>query len=103
MSAVTFSVRAELRGHWRSILATAIVAGLAGGLVIAAAAGARRTDSAFTRFLDAAPGPDAVVPNIPDPTGRSAIFPADLVRELPEVDVLFETKPMVLIVNGQVS
>ena len=103
MSSVLFRLRAELRGQWRSFLAVVIVAGLAGGLVSAAAAGARRTDSAFSRFLDAAPVPDAVVPNIPDPTGRSAIFPADLVREFPEVDALFETKPIVLIVNGQVS
>jgi hypothetical protein len=103
MGAVSFSVRAELRGRWRSFFAIAAIAGLAGGLVIAAAAGARRTDSAFSRFLDAAPGPDAIVPNIPDPTARSAIFPAGLVRGLPEVDALFETKPMVLIVNGQDS
>jgi putative ABC transport system permease protein len=51
MSAVWMRVRAELRGRWRASVGLALVVGLAGGLVIAAAAGARRTDSAYTRFL----------------------------------------------------
>src|SRR5262245_36382344 len=41
----------DLRSHWRSWLAVAVLTGLAGGVLIAAAAGARRTDSALARHL----------------------------------------------------
>jgi hypothetical protein len=42
--------RAELRARWRSSLGLALVIGLAGGLVIGAAAGARRQDATFPLF-----------------------------------------------------
>jgi hypothetical protein len=54
-------LRIELRSRWRDWLAVALFAGLAGGLVIAAAAGARRTDSALTRHLVAYRFPDAAI------------------------------------------
>src|SRR5205823_9573940 len=50
MSAVWMRARAELRARWRASIALAIVIGLAGGMVIAAAAGARRQDSTFPKF-----------------------------------------------------
>ncbi|MGZ4127509.1 MAG: ABC transporter permease [Actinomycetota bacterium] len=50
MSAVWFHARAELRARWRAAAALAIVVGLAGGLVMAAAAGARRQDATFPKF-----------------------------------------------------
>ena len=50
MAAVWIRLRAELRSRWRAWLALAVLAGLAGGLVIAIAAGARRTDSAVARW-----------------------------------------------------
>jgi len=40
----------ELRSHWRAWVAVALLAGLAGGILVAAAAGARRTDSALARY-----------------------------------------------------
>src|SRR5215471_6459468 len=40
----------ELRSHWRGWLAVALLAGLAGGILVAVAAGARRTDSAWPRY-----------------------------------------------------
>ena len=49
MAAVLIRLRAELRARWRAWLALAVLAGVAGGLVIATAAGARRTDSALAR------------------------------------------------------
>jgi len=49
MGAVWFRARAELRASWRAWLALTILIGLAGGAAIAAAAGARRTESAYPR------------------------------------------------------
>jgi hypothetical protein len=53
MTAVWFRARAELRARWRASIGLALVIGLAGGMVIAAAAGARRQDSTFPKFRDA--------------------------------------------------
>src|SRR5215211_2205960 len=51
--------RSEVRSHWRSWLVVAVLAGVAGGLVLSAAAGARRTHSALARHLVAFRFPDA--------------------------------------------
>jgi FtsX-like permease family len=51
MVTVWACTRAELRRRWRAILLLALVVGLTGGVVLAAVAGARRTDSAMDRFL----------------------------------------------------
>jgi ABC-type lipoprotein release transport system permease subunit len=57
-------LRAELRARWGAWLALALVVGLAGGVVLTAAAGAQRTGTAFTRLLQASRAADvAVVPN----------------------------------------
>jgi parvulin-like peptidyl-prolyl cis-trans isomerase-like protein/FtsX-like permease family protein len=53
--------RIELRSRWRGWLTLAIFAGIAGGVVVAAAAGARRTDSALARHLVAFRVADASV------------------------------------------
>ena len=44
-------VRSELRSSWRAWLVLALLFGFAGGAVIASAAGARRTESAYPRFV----------------------------------------------------
>ncbi|MGQ0431250.1 MAG: ABC transporter permease [Microthrixaceae bacterium] len=51
MTAVAYRFRSELRDRWRSWIAVALVIGLAGGVVLALLAGARRTDDAYPRFL----------------------------------------------------
>jgi len=51
MTAVWMFFRAELRRRWRTWLLLALVAGLVGGLVIAVAAGARRTDAAYPALV----------------------------------------------------
>jgi ABC-type lipoprotein release transport system permease subunit len=61
MDAVWIRFRAEFRRRWRAWLALALVVGLVGGLVIAVAAAARRTDTVVTRTLAAARVPDASV------------------------------------------
>jgi hypothetical protein len=51
MAAVWVRAAAELRRRWRATVLLAVLVGLAGGVVLAAVAGARRTDSAMDRFL----------------------------------------------------
>lgn len=52
MAAVGYRLRAELRWRWRVWLALAAVVGLVAGAVLAIVAGARRTQSAYPRFLE---------------------------------------------------
>ena len=54
-------LRAELRTRWRTWLALALVVGVAGGVVLTAAAGAQRTGTAFTRLLQASRAADVAV------------------------------------------
>jgi hypothetical protein len=42
---------AELRAGWRTTFGLALLVGVVGGASVAAAAGARRTQSAYPRFL----------------------------------------------------
>jgi hypothetical protein len=51
VAAVWARARAELRMRWRSWLGLALAVGVAAGVVLALAAGARRTDSAYPRLL----------------------------------------------------
>ena len=87
-------LRIELRSRWREWLAIALFAGLAGGLVIAAAAGARRTDSALTRHLVAYRFPDAEIPKDNGTANNSgSYFEKTMahVRSLPQVTASAET------------
>ena len=51
MATVWLLLRADLRRRWRALLGLALILGLAGGVVITAAAGARRTETAYPRLL----------------------------------------------------
>src|SRR5215472_6561006 len=51
MASVRLALRADLSRLWRSMLGLALLLGLAGGVVLTAAAGARRTDTAYPRLL----------------------------------------------------
>ena len=51
MRAVWLRVRTGLRQDWRSPLVLALITGLMGALVLVSLAGARRTDTAVSRFL----------------------------------------------------
>ncbi|MGH9275519.1 MAG: hypothetical protein ACRDZU_12810, partial [Acidimicrobiales bacterium] len=59
--AVRLRVRADARRWWAAWLVLGLLVGLSGGTVMAAAAGARRTETALTRFIDETHAPDAVV------------------------------------------
>ncbi len=61
MPAVWARVRAELRSGLRPLIALSVLLGVFGGVVMASAAAARRTGSAYDRFLGATKPPDVVV------------------------------------------
>lgn len=83
MSAVRLRFRTELRRHWRSLLANAMLLGLAGSVALATAAGARRTDSAYRRMVAAAHTSDVLVN--PDQGENSSLKPAQIAA-LPMVE-----------------
>jgi hypothetical protein len=77
MAAVWTRARAELRRRWGATVVLAVLVGLAGGIVLAAVAGARRTEGAMDRFLSYNQSMDVFV------LGAGPAF--DTVRRLPQV------------------
>ena len=51
MGSVWLSLRTDLRTRWRALAGLALLLGLIGGVVLTAAAGAGRTDTAYPRML----------------------------------------------------
>jgi len=80
MGAVWLRLRAELRHQWRVWLALAVLLGVIGGIALTAAAGARRTDTAYPRFLRASHAAQLAV--FPARSGFGGYFRA--VARLPE-------------------
>ena len=75
MAAVWICFRAELRSRWRAWVALTLLVGIAGGVVLAAAAGARRTDSSVGRYHVATRASHvAVGKGVTFPNGRSRGF-----------------------------
>jgi ABC-type lipoprotein release transport system permease subunit len=61
VGAVSSRVRTELRHRWLAWGTTALLVGMAGGVVLTMAAGARRTDTAFSRYLAGSHAADELV------------------------------------------
>jgi len=82
MGTLWLALRADLRQRWRALLSLALLLGLIGGVVLTAAAGARRTDTAYPRLLSWAKATQAdIVPEADDyPAGYYAAL-----RRLPQV------------------
>jgi len=66
MNGLGLLVRGSLRAHRRSIIGLALVVALAGGLSLTTFAAARRTASAFTRFLAASDASDLAIGLFPE-------------------------------------
>ena len=81
MGALRLTLRAELRRRWRPMLMLALLLGITGGVVLTAAAGAVRTDTAYPRLLRWANAAQAnvIVKHAPVPAFFAAL------RRLPEV------------------
>ncbi|MGZ6884835.1 MAG: FtsX-like permease family protein [Acidimicrobiia bacterium] len=60
-TAAQFWAGRELAARWRSVVVLGLLAGVAGGVSLAAVAGARRTQAAFPRYKAATGAPDALV------------------------------------------
>src|SRR5437588_12160079 len=88
MQAIWMRARSELRSSKRSIVALAVLLGIFGAVAMAAGAGARRTNSAYDRFLAATTPPDAFVLS---GTARTRKFfppvPLRKVLQLPQVQI----------------
>jgi FtsX-like permease family len=74
MSAVLRIAAHVLRTRWRGWALLALLVAVGGGAVLAAAAGARRTDSAYPRFLSASKASDVLVS--PNGTGVGGYYRA---------------------------
>jgi hypothetical protein len=81
MPAVLTLATRDLRRRWRSWILLVLVLGVAGGVVLTAAAGARRTSTAFPRYLAQAGASDLLIS--PQGTGLNGFDPA--VGHLPGV------------------
>ena len=81
--AVWLRVGSELRARWRAALSLALLVGLTGGVVMAACAGARRTHTAYTRFVDAQNAWDVAISN--DQSFGVTPEQVDAIARLPEV------------------
>jgi putative ABC transport system permease protein len=82
MSAVWMRARSELRSRWRATLALTLLVGFGAGVVLSAATGARRTQTAYPRFLKASHAADVLISVLQ--TGIPSFYPA--VSRLPEVE-----------------
>src|SRR5690242_10930278 len=83
VSAVWMRLRSELRSRWRSWLVLALLIGLVGGAAVAAAAGARRTETAYPRFVQAQNGYDLITGGSSGKIGQGRALAK--IEALPEV------------------
>jgi ABC-type antimicrobial peptide transport system permease subunit len=74
MTTVWLALRSDVRRRWPALLALALLLGLIGGVVLTAAAGARRTDTAYPRLLRWANATQ--VDYVPEGTGFTGYYTA---------------------------
>jgi ABC-type antimicrobial peptide transport system permease subunit len=81
MATVWLALRADLRRRWPALLSLALLLGIIGGVVLTAAAGARRTDTAYPRLLSWANATQLDI--IPEGTGYNGYYTA--LERLPQI------------------
>src|ERR1041384_2476533 len=87
MRPVWIRARTDLLARWRSWAALALIVGVFGGIVVAAAAGARRTDSAYPDFLGSQHSYQQFMFTVAFEPGTAAISP-EQIASLPEVQTV---------------
>ena len=93
MATAMYRVRAAVRVEWRSLLAVALLVGLAGGAVLASLGAASRTDTAFSRMRHATNAWDVLVN--PNNGSDSKLTMAEL-RKLPAVQAIGRVDGVIL-------
>jgi hypothetical protein len=93
VGAIWYRFRAEVRTRGTATLALVLLVGLAGAVVLVAAAGARRTGSAYDRLVEESRASDVLVN--PDLGDESALDP-EAIAQLPQVES-FGYAPAVLV------
>lgn len=78
-------LRAGLRTSWRTWLMLALIAGVFAGAVQAAAAGARRTDSAYPGLVTWSRAPDVLLYSFPGQSRTFGQFSLAAAARLPQV------------------
>jgi hypothetical protein len=82
MTALAALLRSEIRDRWRGLVVLAVLAGLAGGVLLATVAGGRRTATALDRFRADTNAADALVQTDDAARGRELLAAA---LAMPEV------------------
>lgn len=85
MGGTGLAVRARVRREWRSLLGLALLGGLGLGITLACLAGARRTDTAFDRFVEASRPGDVEVSLSEDTPLDERLRQIERVEALPQV------------------
>jgi ABC-type lipoprotein release transport system permease subunit len=101
MIAVWIFLRAELSRRWRAWLSVVLLAGAFAGVVMAAAAGARRTDSAYPRLLAWSKAPDLVI--FPGDTPGFATLPREALAQLPQAVDVARVRPITTVVPAGIN
>ncbi|MEQ1874767.1 MAG: ABC transporter permease [Ilumatobacteraceae bacterium] len=93
MGAVATQVNNELRRHWKASLGFALLIGLVAGTVFATIAGARRTETAYDRYLSEADAEDVMISFLGsnDPAFAESLR---AIQALPQVGSIAATAPM---------
>src|SRR5215831_16288354 len=91
----------ELRARWLGWVVLALLVGLSGAVVLTAAAGARRTDSAYPAYLSTTRAPDYLISI--GASGSNDLY--DHVVNLPEVEAggVLAGPPLISETNGQLD
>lgn len=76
MGFVAYRLRSQLRRRWPGVLGLAALVAVLGGIVLATAAGARRTSSAYDRLLEVTNPPELLVSPAGDGTDPTPFYEA---------------------------